>query len=80
MTSSPENGLRKKGGRPVSGQMAVVCVRLEYDLEWQIDYWRTTKHKPLSRSEAIRSLIQMGLRQVEAKRATSSTNNEEELC
>jgi hypothetical protein len=38
MTSSPENGLRKKGGRPVSGQMAVVCVRLEYDLEWQIDY------------------------------------------
>ncbi len=52
----------KKGrGRPATGQDPVSAVRLPADLTDEIDLW-ASKYGALSRSEAIRRLVELGLK------------------
>ena len=52
---------RKKRGRPRIGQIPVVSFRLELAWQESIDEWRSLEPGNLSRSDAIRCLIGMGL-------------------
>lgn len=51
----------KRRGRPATGQDPVSAVRLPSDLTEQIDRWGE-KHEVPTRSEAIRQLVEIGLR------------------
>jgi Arc/MetJ-type ribon-helix-helix transcriptional regulator len=51
----------KRHGRPATGQDPVSAVRLPADLTEEIDVW-ARKHKAESRSEAIRRLVELGLK------------------
>ena len=53
--------IRKKRGRPRTGQTPVVSLRLEPEWQQDIDEWRHGEPDQLSRSEAIRILLGMGL-------------------
>jgi hypothetical protein len=53
--------IRKKRGRPRTGHMPVVSLRLEPEWQQGIDAWRRGEPDQLSRSEAIRILLGMGL-------------------
>jgi hypothetical protein len=53
--------LRKKRGRPATGQNPVVSFRLGVGHKQAIDHWRSTERDKPSRSEAIRWLIGTGL-------------------
>ncbi len=50
--------IRKKRGRPRVGQTPVVSLRLPPESQQDIDEWRSDH---LSRSDAIRTLLWMGL-------------------
>jgi hypothetical protein len=52
--------LRKKRGRPPTGQDPVMAVRLPRELTERIDEWMKHFHAP-TRSDAIRQLIELGL-------------------
>ena len=56
----------KRRGRPATGQDPVSAVRLPSDLTEQIDTW-AGKHGADSRSEAIRRLVELGLKAKAAK-------------
>jgi hypothetical protein len=62
MKLSRRNVLRKKPGRPSTGQDPVTAIRLSPDLRAAIDEWR--RHEPdlPARSEAIRRLVVIGLK------------------
>nr|WP_249119256.1 MULTISPECIES: ribbon-helix-helix domain-containing protein [unclassified Bradyrhizobium] len=51
----------KRRGRPATGQDPVSAVRLPADLTVEIDAW-ASKHGAESRSEAIRRLVELGLK------------------
>jgi hypothetical protein len=51
----------KRRGRPATGQDPVSAVRLPADLTEEIDSW-ATKNNAETRSEAIRRLVELGLR------------------
>jgi Arc/MetJ-type ribon-helix-helix transcriptional regulator len=51
----------KRRGRPATGQDPVSAVRLPDDLTEEIDSW-ARKHDTASRSEAIRRLVELGLK------------------
>jgi hypothetical protein len=53
--------LRKKRGRPATGQDPVVTFRLGVEYKKAIDRWRSTERDKPSLSEAIRWLIGQGL-------------------
>jgi hypothetical protein len=53
--------IRKKRGRPPIGQTPVVSLRLQPEWQQGIDAWRRGEPDQLSRSEAIRILLGMGL-------------------
>ena len=53
--------IRKKRGRPRRGQTPVVSFRLGLECQQDIDKWRSGEPDHLSRSDAIRCLIGMGL-------------------
>jgi hypothetical protein len=53
--------LRKKRGRPPTGQDPVTAVRLSSALKSQIEDWAKQQPDNPSRSEAIRRLVEMGL-------------------
>jgi Arc/MetJ-type ribon-helix-helix transcriptional regulator len=57
--SIPVNAKRR--GRPATGQDPVSAVRLPADLTREIDGW-ARKHDAESRSEAIRRLVELGLK------------------
>jgi metal-responsive CopG/Arc/MetJ family transcriptional regulator len=52
--------LRKKRGRPATGQDPVSAIRLSVELTEAIDRW-AARNKAASRSEAIRELVERGL-------------------
>jgi len=52
---------RKKRGRPATGQTPFVGVRLSTTLTDQVDDWAAKNNGGLSRSEAIRRLVEIGL-------------------
>ncbi|MBR1277460.1 CopG family ribbon-helix-helix protein [Bradyrhizobium sp. AUGA SZCCT0283] len=51
----------KRRGRPATGQDPVSAVRLPANLTDEIDEW-ASKHGAESRSEAIRRLVELGLK------------------
>jgi len=51
----------KPRGRPATGQDPVSAVRLPAELTKEIDIW-ARKHHTESRSEAIRRLVEIGLK------------------
>jgi hypothetical protein len=53
--------LRKRRGRPPTGQDPVTAVRLPLALKSQIDDWAKRQPDNPSRSEAIRRLVQLAL-------------------
>jgi hypothetical protein len=53
--------VRKKRGRPATGQDPVTAVRLSPVLKLQIDDWAKQQPDKPSRSAAIRRLVEMAL-------------------
>jgi Arc/MetJ-type ribon-helix-helix transcriptional regulator len=53
--------VRKKRGRPPTGQDPVTAVRLSPELKSQIDDWAKQQPDNPSRSEAIRRLVKLAL-------------------
>lgn len=51
--------LRKKRGRPATGVDPQMCARMEPELIQQVEAWAASQR--VSRSEAIRRLVQRGL-------------------
>jgi hypothetical protein len=54
--------VRKKRGRPATGETAVSAIRLSGELRAKIDAWAQQQPAPMSRSEAIRTLVDRGLK------------------
>jgi len=52
--------LQKKRGRPATGQDPVMTIRLPLDLRARIERWAGSKD--LTRSEAIRALLERALK------------------
>jgi hypothetical protein len=52
-----------------------VSLRLDLDLEWDIEYWRDLQPERPSRSRAIRQLIKIGLTAAEKEREDASKNS-----
>jgi hypothetical protein len=61
MAKSIPVNVKKGRGRPATGQDPVSAVRLPADLTAEIDAW-AEKHKSDTRSEAIRRLVEIGLK------------------
>ena len=54
---------KKRGrGRPATGKDPVLTLRAPPDLTQRIETWGAEQEPPLSRSEAIRALIERGLK------------------
>jgi hypothetical protein len=53
--------LRKKRGRPATGQDPVTAIRLSLELRVAIDGWAARQEDKPARSEAIRRLIEQAL-------------------
>ena len=53
---------RKKPGRPATGHDPVAAVRLSAEMRKSIDGWVLKQREKLGRSEAIRRLIEIGLK------------------
>jgi hypothetical protein len=49
--------------------------RLDYETEWDLEYWRSIQPNPPSRSQAVRRLIKMGLAAAEKEREGASHNS-----
>jgi Ribbon-helix-helix protein, copG family len=62
MVTSRKKVLPKKRGRPATGRDPVTAIRLPADLKAEIDQWVKRQEDKPSRSEAIRALIERGLR------------------
>jgi hypothetical protein len=52
---------QKSRGRPSEGQGSIVNVRLAPDLRARVDTWAAENDPPITRSEAIRRLVEKGL-------------------
>jgi metal-responsive CopG/Arc/MetJ family transcriptional regulator len=53
--------LRKKRGRPATGQDPVLAIRLSSDLRAAVETWAEQQTDKPSRSEAIRRLLELAL-------------------
>jgi hypothetical protein len=61
MGSSKKTVVRKKRGRPATGQDPVTAIRLSRDLRANVDQWAAKQDDRPGRSEAIRRLVEIGL-------------------
>jgi hypothetical protein len=61
-TSSKKNVVRKRPGRPATGQDPVTAIRLSEQLRADVDAWAAKQEDEPGRSEAIRRLVELGLR------------------
>jgi hypothetical protein len=61
MGKKPISVIRKKRGRPPTGQDPVLAVRLSPPLRSEIENWAKRQNDKPSRSEAIRRLIEFAL-------------------
>jgi hypothetical protein len=59
---------RKKRGRPATGVDPFVGVRFPQTLLDAIDAWGAASEEPLTRSHAIRRLVELGLKAKRGKR------------
>jgi hypothetical protein len=55
-------GKRPGAGRPATGQDPVTAIRLSSELRANVDAWAATQEDEPGRSEAIRRLVEIGLR------------------
>jgi len=62
MPDARKNVIRKRPGRPATGQDPVSAIRLSADIRESIDTWAARQPDKPSRSEAIRRLVEIGLR------------------
>jgi hypothetical protein len=56
------NVIKKGRGRPATGQGTLVGVRLQPDDLSELDDWISEQDEPFTRPEAIRRLVEMGLK------------------
>ena len=61
MKPSRKNVVRKKRGRPATGQDPVTAIRLSADKRERVDKWAAGEPDKPARSEAIRRLVELGL-------------------
>lgn len=62
MAWSSKNVVRKKRGRPATGQDPVTAIRLSPELRNNVDAWAAKQTDKPNRSEAIRRLVELGLK------------------
>jgi hypothetical protein len=62
MKASKKNVVRKRPGRPATGQDPVTAIRLSKEMRAAVDTWAAAQHDEPGRSEAIRRLVELGLR------------------
>jgi hypothetical protein len=62
MVKSTKNVLRKRPGRPATGQDPVTAIRLSPELRENVDIWAAKQPDEPKRSEAIRRLVELGLK------------------
>jgi hypothetical protein len=63
MKSSTKTVVRKRRvGRPATGQDPVTAIRLSKELRGTVDDWAGKQDDTPSRSEAIRRLVELGLK------------------
>ena len=61
MKRSSKNVVRKKRGRPATGQNPVTAIRLSAEMRKSVDNWAACQTDKPARSEAIRRLVALGL-------------------
>jgi hypothetical protein len=62
MKTSKKNVVRKRPGRPATGQDPVTAIRLSKELRGTVDAWAAEQDDEPGRSEAIRRLVEIGLK------------------
>jgi hypothetical protein len=62
MKTSKKNVVRKRPGRPATGQDPVTAIRLSKELRETVDAWAAEQDDEPGRSEAIRRLVELGLK------------------
>jgi hypothetical protein len=62
MKPSKKNVVRKRPGRPATGQDPVTAIRLSKQLRADVDAWAAKQDDEPGRSEAIRRLVELGLK------------------
>jgi hypothetical protein len=62
MAASKKNVVRKRPGRPATGQDPVTAIRLSAEMRAAIDKWAAHQHDTPGRSESIRRLVELGLK------------------
>jgi hypothetical protein len=62
MKSSKKNVVRKRPGRPATGQDPVTAIRLSKEMRAAVDNWAAEQPDGPGRSEAIRRLVEIGLK------------------
>ena len=62
MKPSKKNVVRKRPGRPATGQDPVTAIRLSTELRASVDAWAAAQDDEPGRSEAIRLLVEIGLK------------------
>ena len=62
MKPSTKNVVRKRPGRPATGQDPVTAIRLSSELRKSVDAWAAKQEDLPGRSEAIRRLVELGLK------------------
>ena len=71
MKSSTKNVVRKRPGRPATGQDPVTAIRLSKEMRAAVDGWASKQADEPGRSEAIRRLVELGLKAKAAVRPVS---------
>jgi hypothetical protein len=62
MKVSTKNVVQKRPGRPATGQDPVTAIRLSKEMRTAVDTWAAKQDDTPGRSEAIRRLVEIGLR------------------
>ncbi|QOZ60661.1 hypothetical protein XH86_19490 [Bradyrhizobium guangdongense] len=62
MVASKKNVVRKRPGRPATGQDPVTAIRLSAEMRKAVDDWAAKQEDAPGRSEAIRRLVELGLK------------------
>jgi hypothetical protein len=62
MKLSTKNVVRKRPGRPATGQDPVTAIRLSKEMRAAVDTWAAKQADEPGRSEAIRRLVELGLK------------------
>jgi len=62
MARANKNVVRKRPGRPATGQDPVTAIRLSEEIRSAVDAWAAKQADQPGRSEAIRRLVEIGLK------------------